>query len=76
MSDGSGPVLPTLTFQRKLTLYHGGRVFELLELCESGFSAHQIYSRRSAAKSRLSREFAPIIRRAYDEATEELELFQ
>jgi hypothetical protein len=34
MSDGSGPVLPTLTFQRKLTLYHGGRVFELLELCE------------------------------------------
>jgi cyclase len=26
------PVLPTLTFQRKLTLYHGGRVFELLEL--------------------------------------------
>jgi glyoxylase-like metal-dependent hydrolase (beta-lactamase superfamily II) len=26
------PALPTLTFDHKLTLYHGGRVFELLEL--------------------------------------------
>jgi cyclase len=26
------PVLPSLTFQHKLTLYHGGRVFQLLEL--------------------------------------------
>jgi cyclase len=26
------PALPTLTFDRKLTLYHGGRVFVLLEL--------------------------------------------
>jgi cyclase len=26
------PALPTLTFEHKLTLYHGGRVFELLEL--------------------------------------------
>jgi len=26
------PVLPSLTFQRKLTLYHGGRVFQLLDI--------------------------------------------